>query len=98
RAAGGTRAGKGRWGRGSQKVRSLGPPAVDAVLTEEVGDLVGQDDEDGADDTLGETCRGTDRPVATDDAGVVRVGVQHFGGVRADGVALEDELLEADGE
>src|SRR5699024_12744320 len=49
-------------------------------------------------DSLGEPGRGAHRPVTADHARVVRVGVEHLGGIGTDGVSLQDELLEADSE
>ncbi|MFF4796575.1 hypothetical protein ACFY2M_44835 [Streptomyces sp. NPDC001276] len=59
-------------------------------------ELVGEDDHDEADDALHQTGGGGHAPVAVDDAMEVDVGVEDFGGVPAEVVALEEDLLEAD--
>ncbi|BCJ57600.1 hypothetical protein Jiend_10220 [Micromonospora endophytica] len=61
-------------------------------------DLVRAQHENRADQALDQSHRRRHAPVAADDAAVVDVRVEHFGGLQADLPLLQHDLFEADGE
>src|SRR5690625_3628396 len=71
---------------------------VDAGLTEQVGELVGTQDQRDADDALDQSDRRGHPPVPADHSAVVDVRVEHFGLLESDSVLLQQDLFEADGE
>src|SRR3954454_25015561 len=77
---------------GASEVASV----VDAFLTHAMREFIRGDDQASADDALDQASRGGHTPLSADDALEVDVGVEHLTRGGADGVALEQDLLEAD--